>query len=552
MGICETKEILKLHMFIKINEKNDDDLFNFQSFQYQKKLNYIIKKNSILYIDTIKDKIYFRNEIINNSFTKSMKKIQFKFDIKEKKIFVKYLNKEKIHYKNFLWKKKIRMHIKELLKIEALEEDYFRIGKYIFKIKKINKKNEKIQKQITKSQILFKEIKDGLIQKSSISIRSNFTTINPKIKYCRICLEKEDKEKNPFEKNLCSCSEKNPAHIKCLLIWLQKKCWKKLRNKQISYYDLSTLKCDLCLKSYPETVLYKNQKKTVFEIEMDFKKDFILFEILDIETGKKKGIYYIEPENEKYKFFTIGRNEKSLIKLEDNSVSINHSYLHYSNSNWFFIDRSSKHGTLKKVKDNYVIEKYNFCNQYVIDKFCFEFHKFFTEKNCKNCKFVFNKNDIDPFSNDKEFDSKDIEDILQQKILSKKDPLSVMSIIINNEPEKKIKIPKINVKIDNEENEEENIVTGRNSGKNFDYNIKNKEKKNVSFDYEREIRKSDKNITETSKNKNEIIMINNKNVKKIILSKDSDKSSKNSFNFKNEPSIKPYTLNSKKSNFYHF
>ena len=411
MGLCETKEKeknlnMKLHMSLKINQENNDALFNCKNSSYQKKLNYVITKNSILYIDTndynsypnfgkspntIEDKIFFKEKIINNNFTKYLKKIQFNFDREKKRILLNYIDEEKTNYKNFLWQKKIRTYLKEMLKIEALEEDYFRIGRYIFKIIKINKKKEN------------KNLKIKKIEKIKRIENRNLNNDN-NLKECRICLEEEEEKNNIFAKNICDCSEKYPVHIKCLLIWLQKKCCKKLRNKQICYYDLSTLKCDICLKYYPETIIYKNEKKNLFEIEMDLKKDFILFEIIDIETRKKKkGIFYIEPENEEYKFFSIGRNRNSLIILDDISVSLNHCYLHYNNSEWFFIDRSSKYGTLKKVKENYVIENWNFCNQFVIDNFCFEFHKFFMKRNCEKCDFFFNVNDFFGFSNDQRF-----------------------------------------------------------------------------------------------------------------------------------------------------
>ena len=79
---------------------------------------------------------------------------------------------------------------------------------------------------------------------------------------CRICYEKEEK-KNIFGKNICDCSEKYPVHINCLLIWLKKKCCKKLKNKQITFYDFSTLKCDICLKYYPESIIYEKKKKKI-------------------------------------------------------------------------------------------------------------------------------------------------------------------------------------------------------------------------------------------------------------------------------------------------
>lgn len=502
-------------------------------------MNYILTKNCILYSDIFNQKIFLKNEEIKNNFTLSMKKIKFEFDMEENKIFVNYLNKEKLNYKNYLWEKKIRKNIKELLKIDAKENDCFRIGRYIIKIQKINKKEDK--KENTPDP-LFLEIKKGLNEEEIEKSRKSFKSMNSKsnIQICRICLDKET-PKNPFERDLCDCSNKNPAHLKCLLIWLQKKCFSKLRNKQIFYYDLTTLKCDICLKTYPKTILYKNKKKKIFEIDMNFEKDFISFQILDIETSQEIGIYYIEPEDQEYKFFSIGRNERALIKLEDISVSRNHSYLHYNKSNWFLIDRSSKYGTLKKIKDNHVIKDYNFLNQYVVGNFCFEFHQLFSKKICK-CNFIFEKEDCDVISFDRRFDLKNNEDVFDRKISTGNNLDSDLecNIVLKEDKTKiegfKIKLKSLN--IDHKEkkdklflNEEDYVLTGRRTKKDDILNFREEDIQTFSFEYDEEM---DILEDKTKEKENENLKKqNNINIEKENIHNISN----NSFILKNESSL---------------
>ena len=535
MGLCETKEKeknlnMKLHMSLKINQENNDALFNCKNSSYQKKLNYVITKNSILYIDTndynsypnfgkspntIEDKIFFKEKIINNNFTKYLKKIQFNFDREKKRILLNYIDEEKTNYKNFLWQKKIRTYLKEMLKIEALPEDYFRIGRYIFKIIKINKKKEN------------KNLKIKKIEKIKRIENRNLNNDN-NLKECRICLEEEEEKNNIFAKNICDCSEKYPVHIKCLLIWLQKKCCKKLRNKQILYYDLTALKCDLCLKNYPEKIFYKKKKKNIFEIKMDLQKDFILLEISEINFKKKKkkifenktkikkGIYYIEPENNEYKFFSIGSNENSLIKIEDKTVSYNHCYLHYNNSEWFFIDRDSKFGILKKIEKNYFIENFNFCNQFVIGNFCFEFHKFFMKRNCDKCDFVIEKKNFDLNDENENFN------------LSQRDFFSRCYI----------------------KNKNDSINDFSSNSDETEYFLMNENFKKIE---EEKILEEEKDFLKEKKNDENSNNMNKKEDLDITIGDSKYVSKNNSFNFSIGSSIKVNTMmNTKGSNYYKF
>lgn len=72
---------------------------------------------------------------------------------------------------------------------------------------------------------------------------------------CRICLDYETID-NEFEKDVCHCSAKMPAHIDCLLKWMSKKCQKTAGDKAI-LFDFQELICDICKKELPSTIRRK-------------------------------------------------------------------------------------------------------------------------------------------------------------------------------------------------------------------------------------------------------------------------------------------------------
>lgn len=53
-----------------------------------------------------------------------------------------------------------------------------------------------------------------------------------------------------------------PAHIKCLRMWLKKKC-NKSENKSVIYYDYSLLNCDICKKKFPQKIEVDGRKENL-------------------------------------------------------------------------------------------------------------------------------------------------------------------------------------------------------------------------------------------------------------------------------------------------
>ena len=141
-------ESSKMKLHLKINKQNQKNLFNFKNSSYKKKLDFILTKNLVLYIDTNSEKIFFKEKVIKNHFKKNLKQIQFRFNEEKKKIFLNFENEKK--FENFLWERKIRSYLKEGLKIKVEENDFFRIGIFVIKIIKINKKNDKNNLKIKK------------------------------------------------------------------------------------------------------------------------------------------------------------------------------------------------------------------------------------------------------------------------------------------------------------------------------------------------------------------------------------------------------------------
>ena len=552
MGICASKKLdkknkKKIHMKISCwEEGSSNKLYSIKSKISEKKdSNYIFTKSKIFCIDE-SNKFYFLNDISNNEETKKIMKIKININ-RETKNEIEILNFEK-NKKKYFWR--FPNEFKNGKPYEIVERDFIKLGKQILQIEKLNilskleleelKNKEKKTSKLKKNSKFEKNTKNELIKKqnennsqiykkqdSRKSLSVDSSLYNSKILTCRICYDPETEE-NPFEENLCNCSRTMPGHIKCISMWLKKKC-NNSKNPKIQFWDFTKLFCDICKKKYPEKIKVKNKEIYLINFSENFKnlKNFVLINIFDIVTGIKNGILILNLENNFAGNFKIGRRGDNDIVFKDISVSRLHGYFYFSKKKFFAIDNYSKFGILIRNDESFFLGKNNY---FIFENYFFDFCEFLENKkfccpNKKECivdplilsRLFFNekikiedKNEI--FNEEKIFIHRKNE-FISENIIDKEN-----NLIRKNISARKLKYDKKNkifpIKNDNENINNHNLKTI--DSKNYLENLNNHNSKNQLENIKNEkIKKSiSKSYLELNKKQSKKYLKNIENEKK--------------------------------------
>lgn len=96
---------------------------------------------------------------------------------------------------------------------------------------------------------------------------------------------------NPFEENLCLCSQNMPIHISCLIQWMKKKT-NISQQEHVFIYDYCQLFCDICKTPFPQEIEFRNKKIPLLAVESELKKlkNFVLFELFYLDTDRVIGL----------------------------------------------------------------------------------------------------------------------------------------------------------------------------------------------------------------------------------------------------------------------
>ena len=319
----------------------------------QKLDNYLVKKSFTLYKKNKKEFLNIQNSPIGiNNFKKDFE-FKFIFDKKGNNHYFKYYSQKKkfekiwIYKKNTLYGKLEKIKLKSTIKLGSLE----------FFFEKISCDNENNNKR----ELNLNSDEEKNIQKINSSYYSQNIT-------CRICLEEENFE-NPFEKNLCLCSEKMPAHIKCIKKWIIINF--KTKNQKTYFFESHKIICNICNTEYSE----KNKKKLLDTKMIEKKlKEFIKIRIINSLDNKEKGIFYINTLVFKNKEeIKIGTNDNSdLILKESDNISENHCSFVFKNNEIFLKDNFSRFGSFFLMSHKFYLK--DVINDFlIIDRFSFHF-----------------------------------------------------------------------------------------------------------------------------------------------------------------------------------
>ena len=305
------------------------------------------------------------------------------------------------------------------------EGDLIKLGKLIFLVRKIkinkneNKKNEdcfssesinnnsnnmnlKGEENINNELIIYrfnrKNIKEPHIDsyktlseqkcfKNNINIENGIiiNKINNRLKslYLKIKNIKENNKLNSFKCRICfsdgSFEGKNPLispcnctgsvkyiHLNCLRKWLTSKVALKSSSiNNIYCYSFQYLECEICKSIIPEQVEYRGKIISLLDFK-EIEPPYLVLQTMNQYYSQNNnnleynGIFVISFKTKNY--LIIGRANNSDIKLNDISVSRNHSIISYNNGDFYIDDIGSKFGTLLLIQNDILFLPYKEIN----------------------------------------------------------------------------------------------------------------------------------------------------------------------------------------------
>lgn len=249
-----------------------------------------------------------------------------------------------------------------------------RFGKQIVQISRIEFNQNQLQAKIQP-----KTLKPDIKNQNSTLKHGSHSIIA-----CRICLEPETID-NPFESDFCACSKSMPAHIDCLISWVESKCVKKLALGSI-FVDYSTFSCDICKQQYPTTIIKKGVKTELLNPYSPIEGGFITFDFFEIDSKKVKNSLILNLKDRNNTFIKIGRSKECEINLLDISVSREHAKFWWIDNQLFLTDTKSKFGTSIAFKDNFVTSIQSKKINCLIDKYLISFELVENESFCEQKK----------------------------------------------------------------------------------------------------------------------------------------------------------------------
>ena len=182
---------------------------------------------------------------------------------------------------------------------------------------------------------------------------------------CRICLSEGTFEgKNPLI-SPCNCmGSMKYIHLNCLRKWLTSKVNIKISSdNNIYYYSFQHLECEICKSIIPEQVEYRGKIISLLDFK-DIEPPYLILQAVNYNTQNKNlqyNIIFVISFKEK-NYLIMGRANNSDIKLNDISVSRNHSIIRYNNGKFYIDDIGSKFGTLLLIQNNILFLPYKEIN----------------------------------------------------------------------------------------------------------------------------------------------------------------------------------------------
>ena len=223
-----------------------------------------------------------------------------------------------------------------------------------------NNEENKDEKEKSENISIKKEEEDHTHKNEKININNIKIQIKKDSddKQCRICFSNSEDFSPLISPCLCTGSSKY-IHLLCLQKWLQSKIkleYKNVNENLISAYIYHPAQCEICKEYMPDFV---KKNMNLYEIcdyhsgSENHEESYFTLETIGSVKNHEKYIYdVILKTEEPISIISIGRYDKSDIRLVDNTISRVHSVLTVSNNKLYIKDMNSKFGTGILLQNN--------------------------------------------------------------------------------------------------------------------------------------------------------------------------------------------------------
>ena len=392
----------RLHLIIAHLPQDQIGLYNIKATEEQVLLsNYHLTESRLLFFHSEKNNILANIRYANNKYTESLRKLMIHLSTeKEPGNYIEAID-AKMLYNHGVWR---ILENEDGDYSEPLEQnEHIRLGRQIIRVAKIigdkpspnnphDSRASTSLKYISYGQTTLDYPNVESFRKVESSRGQSFKNIN--VPLCRICLDCHS-EANQFAPDLCKCKNM-PVHLSCLRSWMSTKI-QTTNFKNMSYYDITQLSCEVCKFNIPPIISVNNVDVFLVNINIKEAKNLVVLEVFELSRERIKGILVI--------YFTVGEKTEILfgrsddcdILFKDVSISRNHAKMVWKNGKFYIFNIESKFGTVKRVVGK--LDLADCRNQkFVIDKFLFTFHLMKGKKSCKCFKIMgtnFKTNPID-------------------------------------------------------------------------------------------------------------------------------------------------------------
>ena len=225
------------------------------------------------------------------------------------------------------------------------EGDMLRLGRIKFRVQKICLNHTQ---DIDMSQIPGFLFKEGGVE----SLDQGKEDSPPESSSCRICLFDTNSAENPLI-SPCKCAgTMKYIHLECLRHWLKNRVSIK-ETPQSAYYYWKVLDCELCKQVLPSTIRVNEENIDMVNISKPT-MPYLVLEDICMDRSSSKGLHVISLSNRAS--ITLGRGHEAELRINDISVSRQHSTIKFERGNFYLDDRKSKFGTLVQIKRSIVLE----------------------------------------------------------------------------------------------------------------------------------------------------------------------------------------------------
>lgn len=223
-------------------------------------------------------------------------------------------------------------------------------------------------------------IHQDVFQQPPASSKASYPTRSSNSFECRFCLE-GSRPGAPLLFDICACSASMPVHYPCLAKWL--KCIVKPQKcRDLIFFDLSCINCDVCKQRYPMTVRSGSEEHYLLDLTQAFTTFFVSFLIFDYKTSRVKGLVLVDLSCSKKHRITVGKSEKNVLRFLNPTVKEDHAYFQWKNEALFLVNQDFEFGSFRKVTGGFPIDQ---CDEQVfwVDGLFFTVHlNHFLKKCC--------------------------------------------------------------------------------------------------------------------------------------------------------------------------